>query len=71
MNKPFESFKNWQQYTQDAKRSKLNNYDEHLAGSTVRKKMNKLPYWFIVVWLSGFVVWFMTAFNKLDFFHIL
>jgi len=55
--KPFESFKNWQQYNQDAKRSKLKNYDEHLVHSTVRKKMNRLPYWYFIIWILGFVIW--------------
>lgn len=62
--RPFDSFKNWQQYNEDAKISKLDNYDKHLLGSPVRKKMKDLPNWYLRIWVVCIIVGIILAFNN-------
>lgn len=70
--RPFDSFKNWQQYTEDAKISKLNNYDEHFLNSPARKKMNNLRHWFYLIWFVGFIIWVILVLkNQYHFFDFL
>lgn len=70
-NKPFDSFKNWQQFNKDAKISKLDNYDHHLRSSSARKKMKHLRYWFYIIWIFSLIIWIIRFLISLKIFVFL
>jgi len=52
-DKPFETFKEWQEKSQQEKIRELNSFDDALLGSKTRKRMEEwIPSGFIVLWLS-------------------
>lgn len=58
--RPFDSFKEWQQCTEEAKMDKLNNYDKHLLDSQTRKDIEKLPDKFLILWIFGIVLYVIS-----------
>jgi hypothetical protein len=60
---PFDSFKQWQKYHNDAKRKILNDYDKGLLDSTTRKYMENLPWMFFIIWIFGLFVFGILLLN--------
>jgi len=64
LKKPWSSFKEWQKKTKDAKKCELNKYCPSLLSSITREKMNRLPWYFLTVWILGIIIGIIIIFNN-------
>lgn len=64
IDKPFDSFKEWQNHNEDSKISTLNNYDHHLLASRTRQNLEKLPNKFIIIWITGLIIFVILYLNN-------
>lgn len=63
-SKHWTSFKDWQKKTMEAKRCELNRYCPSILSSRTREKMHGLPFWFLGIWILGFIIGLISFLNN-------